>query len=145
MQIPEKIKGRNKIRDAQILTLYVDGVSQHQIGSRLGLSQRRVGQIIWRNIDLLESNKKYEKAKRLNILQRLLNKHPELIGTKSTLDILSQMKDEIEGKDAPEPARVTDRVIIIRELPAQTTNRMEIDGDQDQSRSISGSVSIQRV
>jgi trehalose-6-phosphate synthase len=42
-------------------------------------------------------DKEFEKVKRLNTLKRLLKRHPEEIGKKSTIDIVEQMRVEVEG------------------------------------------------
>lgn len=68
-----------------------------QISELFKLSPRRIGQILYKNIDFLKSNKEWEKTKRIVHLKRLLKNHPETLGKKGTLDIIEQLKDETEG------------------------------------------------
>jgi hypothetical protein len=117
MKLPSAIVTRHKIRDSKICSLYAtDAWTFEEIGQRFKISATRVGQIIYKNSALLEINRKYAKAKRVNHLERLLKKHPENIGTKSTLDIISNLKDEQDGDSRNESMRGGDtKIIIIRD------------------------------
>lgn len=103
MILPNEIKTKNKIRDAKILQLYLrDRLTQAEIGSRFGISTTRVGQIIYKNGHLLNFHKPAEKVVRVNHLKRMLDNHPDTIGKKSTIDILEQLRKEVEGDKATE-------------------------------------------
>jgi predicted DNA-binding protein YlxM (UPF0122 family) len=150
MKLPTAIRGKNKIRDSKIISLYTsDAWTMEEIAKRFGISATRVSMIIYRNSDLVKYDKHYEKVKRVTHLKRLLRKHPENIGSKSTLDIIDQVKTEIDGKDgSSDVGRSDTRVIIIRETatPAIQPNRLEaIDGDKDQSGSLPRSLSVVRI
>lgn len=97
MKLPQ-IATKHKIRDAKICRLWAaDNISMDEIGKRFKISATRVHQIISANRHLIKIDKEYEKLKRLNHLKNLLKKHPESLGKKGTLDILDQMRMEIEG------------------------------------------------
>jgi len=115
MKIPTEIVTRNKIRDAAILRLYVqDNLTMLQIGLRFGISAPRVQQIVYKNRHLIKIDKEYEKLKRMAVLKRMLNKHPEELGKKSTLDIVEQMRVEVEGNKFEVSGAGETKIIIIR-------------------------------
>jgi len=152
MKLPTAVITKHKIRDSKILSLYAtDAWSYEEIATRFGISATRVGQILYKNKALLVLDREHEKIKRVNTLKRLLKKHPSNLGNKTTIDITEALRNEAEGKSGSESVGRSDtRVIIIREAvqPAIVPgNRISevIDGDQDQSRSVSGSVSVVRV
>lgn len=158
MKIPEKIAGQNKVRDAKIILLYASGQqSMSQIANRYGITQQRVQAIIYRNRALLVYDQAFEKTKRVAHLNRLLKKHDNRMGKKTTLDIIDQLRSEVEGSGngSQSVGRGDTRVIIIRETTAalpqppqerSELNRLEVgNGDQDPSGGISRSVSVIRV
>jgi hypothetical protein len=67
------------------------------IGLRFKISTTRVFQIINKNRHLIKIDKEHEKIKRLNHLRALLAKHPDTMAKKSTLDIIEQLRQEVEG------------------------------------------------
>lgn len=157
MKIPTAVKGKNKIRDSKILSLYVnDALTMRQIAERFKISEVRVSKIIYNNSALVKYDQHHEKIKRINHLQRLLVKHPDKMEKKSTLDLIDQVRTEIDGKGSSserEMERPDSRVIIIREVvkevPAQApvpTNRIAevVDGSPDQTGLVSRSVSVIR-
>ena len=98
MKIPKEIKTKHKVRDCAILQLYLrDNLTQKEIGSRFGITGSRVEQILSANSHLISWNQNKEKAVRINALKRLYQKHPESIGNKCTLDVLEQLRKEIDG------------------------------------------------
>jgi predicted DNA-binding protein YlxM (UPF0122 family) len=150
MKLPTGIVTKHKIRDSKILSLYAtDAWTFEEIGKRFGISATRVGQIIYKNRGLLDMDRKLEKAKRVNTLRRMLKKHPENIGTKTTLDIVDQLRSETEGDPSNQPRQESSKVIIIREVVKESPavhNRLEgiTDGSSDQGGLISRSVSVIR-
>jgi hypothetical protein len=148
MKLPTAVRGKNKIRDSKILSLYANEAwTQEQIAERFGISATRVGMIIYRNSALVRYDRNYEKVKRVTHLKRLLKKHPENIGNKCTLDILDQVRTEVDGKagESDGLGRPDTRVIIIREAaPSQQTNRIA-DGNTDSEGSVSRQISVVRV
>lgn len=95
MKLPQTIKGPNKIRTVKMIKLYLDGKTMLEIGTIFGISGSRVQQILYKNRDLLESDRKYEKAVRINRLKRWIEKHPET--SKDAIDIQAELRKEIEG------------------------------------------------
>lgn len=96
MKIPKEIVTRNKIRDFQICRLYVyNHLTMEEIGSRFGISGSRVQQLIYKNRHLLNLDKDYEKAKRVNWLQRQIKKRSD--SKKDSADLVEQLRREIEG------------------------------------------------
>jgi hypothetical protein len=106
------------------------------IGQRFGITATRVSHIIYRNREFIKLDRNFEKIKRVSHLKRLLKKHPENIATKSTLDIISQLRDESEGK-ADGVQTTNTKVIIIRESNGTA--------DQNQSGDVSRSLSVLRI
>lgn len=94
MKIPE-IYGNNKIRDFKICQKYMEGERMEDIAVTFNLSLTRVKQIIYRNRGVLSADITYEKAKRINWLQRQIKKSEET--KKDTADLLEQLRKEIEG------------------------------------------------
>lgn len=116
MKLPTAIVTKHKIRDSKILSLYAtDAWSYDEIAERFKISTTRVGQIIYKNRALLDMDRKHERAKRVNVLSRLLKKHPSNMGNKTTIDVIDSLRSEVEGKgDSENVGRTDTRIIIIR-------------------------------
>jgi hypothetical protein len=100
MKLPEKIKGRNRIRDGAIVLLFKrDDIDFPSLAEKFNLTERRIMQILATNHAFVKRDKEWEKEKRINVLKRLLEKHPSLIAKKSTIDILEQIRKEIDGDE----------------------------------------------
>jgi predicted XRE-type DNA-binding protein len=131
MKLPTDIVTQHKIRDSKICSLWSkDGLTQEEIGLRFKITSSRVNQILYKNKHLVKIDKEYEKLKRLGVLRRLLKEHPELMGKKTTLDIVDQMRVETEGNKV-EHTGTPQKVVIIREVVNSPAT------EQIQSRSIS--------
>lgn len=114
MKLPADIKSNHKLRDAKICLLWSrDNMTMKDIGSRFGITLSRVQQIISNNKHLIKIDKEYEKLKRLATLKRMLEKHPEEIGKKDTLDILDQMRIETEGNKVEHSGQTQEKIVII--------------------------------
>jgi hypothetical protein len=99
MIIPEKIKGRHKIRDAKICLLWDrDSLSPEEIGIKFGLTKLRILQILRTNHLALPIDKEWEKRKRIALLRRHIAKKPS--SSKDVADLLEQLRREIEGDKA---------------------------------------------
>ena len=110
MKIPKEVKGLHKIRDSYILKLYLnDNLTLAEVGLKVGLSAPRCQQIIYANRHLINWDKAHEKAIRINSLKRLLQKHPQHLNKKSTIDILEQLRKEIEGEKSFEQHILIDK------------------------------------
>ncbi len=100
MKLPDKIKGPNKIRDAAIMQAFLkENLTYKDIGLKFELTASRIQQIVFENRGLISWDKNYEKALRINALKRLHKEHPGVMGTKTTIDILEQVRKEIDGDD----------------------------------------------
>jgi len=114
MKLPTDIVTQHKIRDSKICMLWGrDGLTQEEIGKRFGISTTRVNQIVYKNRHLIKIDKEYEKLKRLAVLKRMLSKHPEELGKKSTIDIIDQMRLEVEGNKIEHTGEVVKNVTNI--------------------------------
>jgi hypothetical protein len=108
MKLPSGIRGKNRIRDSVICSLWAEGESTAaELGERYGISARRVHAILNNNSEFLQSRKEWEKVKRKAHLKRLLVKHPDTLGKKGTLDILEQLRTEDEGSKEANNTNVT--------------------------------------
>ena len=98
MILPKEVIGKNKIRDASIIKLFLqDNMTLKDIGLKFNLTASRIHQILYTHNHLISWDKNYEKAIRVNALKRLHDKHPNAMGKKSTLDIIDHIRKEIEG------------------------------------------------
>jgi hypothetical protein len=100
MKLPEKIKGRNKIRDAKIVVGYKkEGLHYSELAEKFKLTERRILQILSTNHSFIKRDKEWEKEKRIALLNQWVKKNPET--KKDTAEILELLRKEIEG-DKPE-------------------------------------------
>lgn len=103
MKLPSQIKSRHKIRDAEIINLFRDkNLFQSEIAEIMGLTERRIGQILMENKVFLAPDREFEKAKRINRLKRAI-KNCEFEGLKTSKDFSDLQKEiraEIEGDKA---------------------------------------------
>ena len=98
MILPKLVNGRKKIRNCKIVKLYSEGRTGLEIAQRFHITEQAINKVIHNNIHLLEIDKKFEKQKRLNKLQRVLeNAGIQLSPKKDVLNVLEQMRREIEG------------------------------------------------
>ena len=121
MKLPDKIKGIHKIRDFQICRLWLqDACTTEEIAEKVGLTERRIRQILRTNSIFLRVDKDFEKAKRIHILQAAIkNSQPS---KKDRADLVEQLRREIEG-DKP----LIDKSInikITKEEAIDRTNRL---------------------
>ena len=70
-----------------------------EIGAKHGISHQAVSYILRNNKSLLKIDKEFNKAKRINILERMLRKAPEeLAKGKDNTDLVEQLRKEHEGE-----------------------------------------------
>lgn len=102
MKLPEKIKGRNRIRDGAIVLYFKrDNLDYPQLAEKFKLSERHIVRILAKNHAFVRVDKEWEKAKRLNRLHRWLKKDGVLRdSSKDPVDIQEQIRKEIEGDGA---------------------------------------------
>lgn len=96
---PDEIKTRDKERDAQILNAFLyENLSMESIGAKHGITHQAVSYILRNNKELLKIDKEFHKAKRINVLERLLQKNPDsLAKNRDTTDIIKELRAEYEG------------------------------------------------
>jgi len=123
MQLTDKIKGPFKIRTIKMIRQYGNGDTMDEIGKRFGVSGTRVQQILYKYRDLLEADKKYEKAKRINQLKRWLKNNPKT--TKDAMDVQGELRKEIEGDDKGQGN--SDKQIIIVYPPSHKPEEVNAD------------------
>ena len=75
----------------------IQNLTMDEIGQKLGITASRVQQIVYENREVIKLETDYEKLKRVAHLKRLLSVYPSEIGKKSTIDILEQLRKELEG------------------------------------------------
>lgn len=98
MILPQLPKSKNKVRDARVIALYLSGIKIKQIVNQVNLSVSTIQRIIYRNANDINLSKANDKLQRLHHLARLKNAHPNTMGSKSTLDIIKEIRVEHEGE-----------------------------------------------
>jgi hypothetical protein len=122
MKIPE-IKGRNKIRNAQICRLWLtENLTQEEIAKQFNMTQQGIGRILYKNKELLKLDKDYEKSKRIHYLGRMLLRHDMVLGKKSSIDIIDGIRKEIEGDKPLVDNSVHQQIIMFRNPEALKEN-----------------------
>lgn len=154
MKLPEKIIGRNRLRDAGIVLYFKrDALTYEELAEKFGLTERRIMQILSKNHAFVKVDKEWERQKRIaRIKRRIKELEPEPLKNKDELDVIRELREELEEKDNTKSSSET-RVIIIRDsAPLQPTEgRKQIldektdNANQDQGRTVSGQVSVFRV
>lgn len=111
MKLPEKIKGRNRIRDAAVVVLYKRaGLQVPELAEKFNLTQRRIHQILAKNHAFIKRDKAWEKEKRINRLIKRLNESAPT--KKDELEIMAELRKEIEGEDAKKDAGESKIIVI---------------------------------
>ena len=128
MKLPEKIKGRNKIRDGAIVLYFKrEGSDFLELTEMFKLTERRIRQILAKNNAFIKRDKEWEKEKRINLLnRRLKTANPT---SKDELEILSELRKEIEGDESGQKSRDS-KIIII--YPPSTKQIEELNADRTQ-------------
>ena len=135
MKLPEKIKGKNRIRDGAIVLYFKrDHMDYSQIAEKFKLTERRILQILSTNHAFIKRDKEWEKEKRINILNRLITKRKEETN-RDIVDLLEAQRKEIDGDSQDKGTSRETKVVIIRESNA----------NQDQSGQLSRQISVLRV
>jgi hypothetical protein len=110
MKLPESIKGRNKIRDAQICLLFEEWHDSElpatedlkdiweRIAVKMEMTEGRVRQILRLNHSYIPVDKALEKKLRILHLKREVTRAGH--SKKDVADLLEQLRKEIEGETA---------------------------------------------
>jgi predicted DNA-binding protein YlxM (UPF0122 family) len=90
---------KNKERDAEICNLFLnENLSMEEIGEKFDLTSQGVGYILRNNKSLLVIDREFHKAKRINVLERMLSKASETLSrNRDKTDIVEQLRKEYEG------------------------------------------------
>jgi len=96
MRIPKEIKTRNKIRDYRICRMYLDeNMVPEEIGRHIGLSERQVSRILYKNRSVLEVDRNWEEIKQVQRIKRQIIKKGD--SKKDVLDLEKQLHDILVG------------------------------------------------
>ena len=97
---PDDILTRDKDRDAKICNRFMDdSKTLDEIGLEFGMTAPSVHYILHKNKSLLILDRNFERAKRINVLKRILKNTKESLSTKrDTIDVLEQLRKENEGE-----------------------------------------------
>lgn len=91
-----------KARTAKALNMFVEGEkSLADIACELGIDRTAIYYLIKKNISLIEADKSFNKAIRVNRLQRLFNNIPDELAPRTIDDVVklsSELRKEIEGE-----------------------------------------------
>lgn len=111
MKLPEKIKGRNRIRNGAIVLYFKrDGMDYPQLSEKFGLSERHIVRILSQNHAFVKVDKEWEKSKRINRLKRWIKKAPN--PTESKLALQQELRKEIEG-ESKKPSNTDTKIVIV--------------------------------
>lgn len=96
---PSEIKTRDKERDAEILNLFAHEHERLQdIADKFGLNKSTISYIISKNKDIIKIDKTFHKLKRINYLERMLDKCDDnLAKGRDASDVLKELRAEYEG------------------------------------------------
>jgi hypothetical protein len=143
MKLPEKIKGRNRIRDAAIVIAFKrEKMGYSQIAEKFKLTERRILQILAVNHAFIKRDKEWEKEKRIARLERWLDDPKNKDTRKDPVEVQAELRSEIEGDDKSSGGRGETKIIIIRsgdEAPAAKGDNGRAD---NQAQFVSRSLSI---
>jgi len=126
MRLPKEIVGKNKLRDLHICSCYVQGMSVQEIKDSCHpeLSLRRLFKIISDNAAFVNPRVAWPKARRIHLLQKIaVNAGSEINKRKDILDVLSELRKEIEGeKSLVDQSHHEHITIIVDPLAAKEEN-----------------------
>lgn len=137
MKLPDKIKGRNRIRDAAIVLEFKRTRPTYDIlAKKFNLTEMRISQILRTNHAFIPIDKEWEKEKRITKLERWLDDPKNKDTRKDPVDILEQLRKEIEGDISSKELALVDnsvRILVINKGSDGTELRNR-EGRQDSQR-----------
>ena len=144
MKLPEKIKGKNRIRDGAIVLHFKrDSVDIPELSARFELSERRIWEILAKNHAFIKRDKEWEKEKRINRLARRLKTVKP--SEKDELDILAELRKELEGDKSVTTTTVNvsqNKVIVFRDLEPEEIDRANGIYEQESPASVRAESSL---
>jgi len=129
MRIPKEIVTRNKIRDYRICRMYLDdNMVPEEIGRHIGLSERQVSRILYKNRSVLDIDRNWEEIKQVQRIKRQITKKGD--SKKDVLDLEKQLHEILVGgklkiEHSGEVKTGEDKIIIIR--PKATEEKSEVE------------------
>lgn len=125
MILPKDVKGRKKLRDSKIISLYIEkGETTEKIALDFKITSERVNQILRNNASVAIANyKDFSKVKRINFFERALASSDELPIAKTQLELVEANRREFE-KDS-QVTTVTQFLSVIPNKDAQHTRISE--------------------
>lgn len=112
MKLPEKIKGRNRIRDGAIVLYFKrDHLHYSELAAMFKLSERRILEILAKNHAFIRRDKEWEKEKRIARLHQWLKNKPNSL--KDPVDIQAELRKEIDGDGESNKSTGINKVVVI--------------------------------
>lgn len=126
------MKGKNKVRDAQICRLYAEeNKTAAQISEIYNLTKRRIGQILRKNVSFLMPDKNWEKVKRIAWLKRQIGNRTS---KKDPADLVEQIRKEVEGeKSLIDNSREINITLVAPSSRQKDVNRLKTVLDENNS------------
>ena len=146
MNLSPQAKKLKRIRDGKIVLLWVrHNWSTEKIAEKFNLSQRRIEQILYENHNFVDYNKDWEKKKRIQRIQKWIEKAPDPELNK--LSLQQELRSELEGAQGTGGNGETKIIIIRPEDKAPHSNKrnsIEDDngGTSNRIEGVSRSISI---
>ena len=103
MILPEDINtkvNKDRERNAKICNDFMlEHLTECELGTRYELSQQAISYILRNNKSLLRIDTEFEKAKRINRLNRIFSKIGDSLSPKKdVLNVITEMRHELEGE-----------------------------------------------
>lgn len=141
MKLPDKIQGRNRVRDAAIVLYFKrNALTYIELAEKFKLTERRILQILSKNHAFIKRDKEWEKEKRIARLERWLNDDKNKDSRKDPVEIQAELRKEIDGDEKSSSTGET-KIIIIR--PYDTPKAVvEQNGTENRVETVSRQISI---
>jgi hypothetical protein len=128
VKLPEKIKGRNRIRDGAIVLYFKrDHLDYLELAEKFKLTERRILQILSKNHAFIKRDKEWEKEKRIGLLHRRLKESSRRTflfqDQKDELAIQSELRKEIEGDDEKGRSSERELKVVVIYPPGHTVSQ----------------------
>jgi hypothetical protein len=135
MKLPERIFGKNKLRDAIICQLFVEGYDPNEIKAmrRLSISIRQIQRIVYNNREVVTVNREWENLQQVRRIKRQIKKAKQ--SKRDVLDWEALLSDKMDTKKVEFSGDVKGgdtKIIIIRadeqkQIPENRIAQIEIE------------------
>ena len=131
MKLPNDVMGFNKIRDLEIIGLYLEGLPPQEIKDQLKLSitTRRIEQIVYNNRDIIKIDRQWEETQQILRIKRHIKSKPQ--SAKDTLDWEELLDSKITPKKIEHSGKIGGQTIIVN-IPME--RKADYDSRLDPSR-----------